>query len=249
MVRKLGLVLIAASALLFAYSFLRTAGAGSGSCSGSACLRGEARWGVILVGSSFGLVAGFLMAYFGGAGYGQTHGPRSFGEVDSGAWAPKERDAAAAGAPPQRRWSKTWRNIYLLSGTFELVLAALFALAPLVGHARRGAFLPTAAILGVLGIVFLAIGWRAAQKDRLHDTGLDAEGTIAGIEQTGMWMNGQPYVRLDLIVNVAGHQPYEVKHGEIVPQVALGRLTSGAALPLKVDPNRPSHLLVQWERL
>lgn len=249
MVRKLGYALIAASVVLFAYAFLRTAGAGSGSCSGSACLRGEARWGVILVGSVFGLVTGFLMAFFGGAGYGQMHGPRSFGDVDSGAWAPKERDAAAAQVVPRRRWSKTWRNIYLLTGTFEVVLAALFALATVVGHARRGAFLPTAAILGVLGVVFLAIGWRAAQKDRLHDTGLDAEGTIAGIEQTGMWLNDQPYVRLDLIVRVAGHQPYEVKHGEIVPQVALGRLTSGQTLPLKFDPDRPSHLPVQWERL
>ena len=68
----------------------------------------------------------------------------------------------------------------------------------------------------------------------------------AALAQDG---NDQPYVRLDLIVNVAGHQPYEVKHGEIVPQVALGRLTSRATLPLKVHPNRPSHLLVEWERL
>jgi hypothetical protein len=249
MVRKLGYALIAASALLFAYSFLRSAGAGSGSCSGAECLRGEARWGVILVGSVFGLVTGFLIAYFGGAGIGQTHGPRSFGDVDSGAWAPKQRDSSAVAAPPARRWSKTWRNIYLLSGLFEVCLAALFALAVVLGDARPSAFLPTAAILGVVGVIFLAIGWRAAQKDKLHDTGLDAEATIAGIQQTGMWMNDQPYVRLDLIVNVPGHQPYEVKHGEIVPQVALGRLTSGATLPLKVDPDRPSHLLVQWERL
>jgi hypothetical protein len=249
MVRRLGYALIAASAVLFAYAFLRTAGAGSGSCSGTECLQGEARWGVILVGSVFGLVTGFLMVFFGGAGYGKTHGPHNFGEVDSGAWAPKERDAAALDVQPRRRWSKTWRNIYLLTGTFEVGLAALFVLATLVGDARPGAFLPTAAILGVLGIVFLAIGWRAAQKDRLHETGLDGEGTIAGIEQTGVWMNDQAYVRLDLIVRVPGHQPYEVKHGEIVPQVALGRLTSGETLPLKVDPDRPSHLLVQWEQL
>jgi hypothetical protein len=249
MVRKLGFALIAASAVLFAYAFLRSAGAGAGSCSGSDCLRGEARWGVILVGSVFAFVTGFLMVKFGGAGYGRTHGPGTFAEVDSGAWAPRERGPADVQAPPTRRWSKTWRNIYLLTGLFEVGLAALFALAPVVGSARPSAFLPTAGILGGVGLIFLVLGWRAAQKDRLHDTGLDGEGTIAGIEQTGLWMNDQAYVRLDLVVRVPGHQPYEVKHGEIVPQVALGRLTSGETLPLKVDPERPSHLLVQWERL
>jgi hypothetical protein len=249
MVRKLGFALIAASAVLFAYAFLRTAGAGSGSCSGSECLQGEARWGVILVGSVFAFVTGFLMVKFGGAGYGKTHGPDSFAEVDSGAWAPRQREPSDTPTRPPGRWSRAWRNIYLLTGLFEVGLAALFALATVLGDARPSAFLPTAAILGAVGAIFLVLGWRAAQKDRLHETGLDGEGTIAGIEQTGMWMNDQAYVRLDLIVRVPGHQPYEVKHGEIVPQVALGRLTNGSTLRLKVDPERPSHLLVQWERL
>jgi hypothetical protein len=241
--------LIAASAVLFAYSFLRTAGAGSGSCSGSECLQGEARWGVILVGSIFAFFTGFLMVKFGGAGYGRTHGPGTFAEVDSGAWAPRQRGSSDPPARPPSRWSRTWRNIYLLTGLFEVGLGALFALATVLGDARPSAFLPTAAILGAVGAIFLTLAWRAAQKDRLHETGVDGEGMIAGIEQTGMWMNDQAYVRLDLIVRVPGHQPYEVKHGEIVPQVALGRLTNGSTLPLKVDPERPSHLLVQWERL
>jgi hypothetical protein len=249
MVRKLGFALIAASAVLFAYAFLRSAGAGPGTCSGRECLQGEARWGVILVGSVFAFFTGFLMVKFGGAGYGKTHGPDSFAEVDSGAWAPRQQEPGDTPARPPGRWSRTWRNIYLLTGLFEVGLAALFALATVLGDARPSAFLPTAAILGAVGLIFLVLGWRAAQKDRLHETGVDGEGTIAGIEQTGMWMNDQAYVRLDLIVRVPGHQPYEVKHGEIVPQVALGRLTNGSTLPLKVDPERPSHLLVQWERL
>jgi hypothetical protein len=55
-------------------------------------------------------------------------------------------------------------------------------------------------------------------------------------------------VKLDLIIDVPGHPEHEVKHGETVPLVLLGRLTNRSRLPVKVDPNHPSHFLIKWER-
>jgi hypothetical protein len=248
-IHKLGIAVMAAGVVLFAYSFIRTATADSGVCSGSDCLKGEMRWALLVPASILAFVSGFLMLYFGGRGYGRTAGPRSFGEVDSGAWAPREREAVAPVEPSRRRWTRTWRNTYLLVGAGEVGLALLFVIATVMQPATRRGLLPTAGILGLVGVVFLAVGRRAAQKDRLHETGLEGEATIVGVEQTGMLMNENPYARLDLVVRVPGHPPYEVRHREIVPQVMLGRLTSGSPLPVRVDPNRPSHLLIQWERL
>ena len=242
------MVVTAASVVLFAYSFLRTATVDTGSCSGSDCLQGDMRWAVLLAASVVAFVAGFLLISFGGRGYGRTTGPGSFGEVDSGNFAPGQRERSGD-APRPLRWSRTWRNVYLRTGAGEFGLALLFGIVAIGHPAVRSGFVTTAVILGGVGTILFALGWRAAQNDRLHDTGLDGEATILGVEQTGIWMNNNAYIRLDLAVSVAGHPPYEVKHGEIVPQVAIGRLTSGAPLPVKVDPDRPSHLLVEWERL
>jgi hypothetical protein len=154
----------------------------------------------------------------------------------------------ATRSPRPLRWTRTWRNTYLYVGAGEVGLALLFAIAGIMQPDSRGGAFFTGGILGVIGIVFLVIGGRAAQKDRLHDTGIDGEATIASIHQTGMWMNNNPYVRLGLVIKTPGHQPYQVEHGEIVPQVLLGRLTNGQTLPVKVDPNRPSHFVIQWER-
>ena len=70
----------------------------------------------------------------------------------------------------------------------------------------------------------------------------------AFLKETGIWMNINPYVRLDLEIRVPGDPPFEVGHGGIVPQVMIGRLADGTVLPVKVDPNRPWHFVVEWER-
>jgi hypothetical protein len=248
-VHKLGYALIGVAIVVFVFAFLRTAGAQSGSCSGSDCLKGDMRWALLIPGAILVFVAGFLLLYFGGKGYGRTSGPRSFGDVDSGKWAPREREPLAQDGAPRRRWTRTWRNTYLAVGVGELGLALLFAITAIAQPSTARGFLPVTVILAVIGVVFVFLGWRALQKDRLHDRGLAGEATVAGVQQTGMWMNENPYVQLDLVVRVPGHQPYEVKHNEIVPQIALGRLTSGEPLPVRVDSNDPSHLVVQWERL
>jgi hypothetical protein len=249
-VRRIGIVLVVASIVVFVIAFLHTvAGDVPSSCSGSECLRGENKWVLVLPGSVLGFVAGVMMISFAGRGYGRTNGPRSFGDVDSGTWTPQAVQAREAARPSRPlRWTRTWRNIYLLLGAGEAGLALLFVIAGIMKPEFRGGGFLTAAILGVVGVIFLVIGQRAAQKDRLHDTGIEGEATIVSIHQTGMMMNNNPYVKLGLTIKTPGHQPYEVEHGEIVPQVLLGRLTNGQTLPVKVDPNRPSHFVIEWER-
>lgn len=106
----------------------------------------------------------------------------------------------------------------------------------------------TGGLLSAIGIIFLWVGWKAAKKDRLHETGVEGSASILSITQTGAYLNRNPYVLFDFEVEVPGHPAYEVKHREIVPLVLLGRLAPGTSLPVRVDRDNPSHLIVEWER-
>ncbi len=253
--RKIGIWVTAASVIFFVIAFLELAfGRIPGSCGGSECFHGPGKWVFLFPASILSFVGGVLMLSFGGRGYGQTKGPSDFAQVDSGDWAPGRtrspsaaRTATATAAPPARRWSKTWRNVYVWTGLGESGLALLFVLVGIGQPEARAGMFFTALILGAIGVIFLIIGYRAAMKDRLHLIGIAGQARILGLTQTGMWMNNNPYVRLDLEITVPGHPPYEVRHGEIVPQILLGRLTDGSTLPVKVDPNHPSHFVVEWE--
>jgi uncharacterized protein DUF3592 len=217
-------------------------------CYGSDCLHGEGRWVLAFPGSILTFVGGVIITALSGRGYGKTSGPGSFAEVDSGKFAPRDRTEPDAGGLHAPRWTRTWRNTYVYTGLGELGLGLMFIVAGIIQPDFRGGGFFTGGILAAIGIVFLVIGRKAAAKDRLHSTGVEAQAEIRRIEQTGMWMNNNPYVRLDLVLHVPGHQPYEVKHNEIVPAVLVGRLTSGQTLPVKVDKDHPSHFIVEWEK-
>lgn len=249
MLRKLGGVVIAASVVLFVVTFFHVITHETPSaCYGGDCFKGENRWIVAMPGSILAFVAGVLLVSFAGRGYGRTRGPKSFADVDSGAYAPRKDRATAPAQVRTSTWSRAWRNAYGYTGAGELGLGLLFIIAGVMNpDDMSGGFL-TGGILSAIGILFLWLGWRAAAKDRLHTTGVEGSAHIAGIEQTGMLMNNNPYVRLDLEIEMPGHPRYEVKHAEIVPLVMLSRLVLGATLPVKVDAQHPSHFVIQWEK-
>jgi hypothetical protein len=251
MLRRIGWGVLTAGAVLFALTlFKAVTGEIPSECSNSECFHGDGLWLTALPGSIFLFVGGILMVAFGGRGYGRSTGPKDFAQVDTGAFTPGSSAAAEANvaAPRQNRWSRSWRNVYVYTGAGELALSLFFFAIAIKQPEARAGMLVTGVVLGLIGVILLAVGYRAHQKDLLHATGLDGEARIMGLTQTGIWMNNNPYVKLDLVITVPGHPPYEVKHGEIVPQVLLGRLTSGDPLHVKVDPNKPSHFVIEWER-
>jgi len=135
-------------------------------------------------------------------------------------------------------------------GVFELVLAAGFWLIPGGLPEAGGAMMLTGAILGGVGVILLVIGllWMrsAAKKDRISATGVAGTGQIMGLGQTGMTVNDQPQVELDLLVTIPGRSPYRAKVKEIVPLIMLNRLQG--TLPVRVDPAHPETIIVQWDQ-
>ena len=136
------------------------------------------------------------------------------------------------------------------TGIFELALAAAFVIGALLEPILTFGFLLTAAILGATGLGLVWFGLRArrsaADADRIASTGLAGTATITGLTQTGMSLNDQPQVKMQLLVAIPGRAPYPATRKEFVPLILLGRLSSGLPLPVKVDPADPQRLVIEW---
>ena len=141
-------------------------------------------------------------------------------------------------------------RILLLVALLEIALAGGFwLLSGLVPGGREG-ILIAAGILGSTGIVLVVVAvvllGRAAATDRISAMGVVGTGQIMGLRQTGVLINGQPQVEMDLLVTVMGRSPYRAKVKEIVPLIMLNRLQG--TLPVRVDPARPESVVVQWDQ-
>ena len=77
-------------------------------------------------------------------------------------------------------------------------------------------------------------------------TGLDATATVVAVRQGAAMINYQPVVEIDLTVMPPGGMPYPATVSQVVQQVHLARLQSGAGLRVKVDPANPQTIWIDF---
>jgi hypothetical protein len=82
-----------------------------------------------------------------------------------------------------------------------------------------------------------------ATAERLANEGVDAQATVNMLQATGKNVNYQPEIQFDLTVNLNGHET-QMNHTQVVSPAMLGQLQPGAKVPVKVDPNDPSQLVI-----
>jgi hypothetical protein len=78
----------------------------------------------------------------------------------------------------------------------------------------------------------------------VYATGLQGTATVNSIADTGVVMNDAPVCELDLTVAVAGREPYQVKHRQLLAQSALARFQPGSTFSVRVDQNDPTKLVI-----
>ena len=83
-----------------------------------------------------------------------------------------------------------------------------------------------------------------ATSQRLMATGRQGTATVTAIRDTGLTVNENPQVELDLQVTVDGGAPYAVTHRQVVSRVAIPAFQPGATVPVRVDPADPHTLLI-----
>jgi len=86
----------------------------------------------------------------------------------------------------------------------------------------------------------------AALRIRLQQAGVPALARIVSIAETRLTWNDAPLVDLVLDVAIEGRPAYQVRQRDLVPRLAVGRLTDGRPLTVLVDPARPDQLVVDW---
>jgi hypothetical protein len=79
--------------------------------------------------------------------------------------------------------------------------------------------------------------------ERLANEGVDGTATIVSLQATGATINMQPELLFQLNLDVNGSQS-EVQHKQVVSPAVIGQLQPGAQVPVKVDPNDHSALMI-----
>jgi len=80
-------------------------------------------------------------------------------------------------------------------------------------------------------------------------TGVDATAMIVEVRQGAAMINYQPMVEVDLTVMPAGLPPYPVTVKQVASMVQLPQVRAGATVHVKVDPNNPSTVWIDWTRI
>jgi roadblock/LC7 domain-containing protein len=80
-------------------------------------------------------------------------------------------------------------------------------------------------------------------------TGVDATAVIVEVRQGAAMINYQPMIEVDLTVMPEGLPPYPVTVQQVATMVQLPEIKAGATVHVKVDPNNPSAVWIDWTRI
>ena len=138
-------------------------------------------------------------------------------------------------------------QIFALTGIFLLVLSVV--LYRVIGSLHEGASIAPGIFVGVIGVVFLAIGLRhmraGTRAKRIYTGGVEARAVLKAVTATGWKVNKIPQYAMQLVVNMSGEEPYTVTVKKTIPDGMLEMFHVGAELDVKVDPKDKSHVVVQ----
>lgn len=81
---------------------------------------------------------------------------------------------------------------------------------------------------------------------QLMATGVDAQATILGLQQTGTFVNNNPQVILTLEVQPAGQPAFQAQTSTILPLVAVPQVQPGNVVAVKYDPADPTKVILNF---
>jgi hypothetical protein len=115
-----------------------------------------------------------------------------------------------------------------------------------------GYSIAAAVLLGVGGLLFVVgvyLKIRGRRRARIYHSGVPGEAVIRAVHQTGTMVNNQPMYAFDIDVTGQGVAPVSTRHREVVPFWFLNRVGPQARVPVKIDPQNPTRVIFDWDRL
>jgi hypothetical protein len=93
---------------------------------------------------------------------------------------------------------------------------------------------------------------RAKREAQLRAEGIDGKAKLINswiIGKSGGELESIELIEFELEVMVAGSPPYKMKHRQLTPFGVFTNLSKGMVIPVKVHPEKPRRLLLDWEQM
>jgi hypothetical protein len=84
------------------------------------------------------------------------------------------------------------------------------------------------------------------EQARLRRVGMNGTARVLRATEAGTSPAGEPVLDVELAVELEGRAPYEVRQRTAVPRWRLRRVHAGRSVPVRVDPQDPQRLVVEW---
>ena len=107
--------------------------------------------------------------------------------------------------------------------------------------------LPIVITVVVLVVVFVVVGRMmrgSAQNRKLLQTGEPAQATILQLRETGLRINEQPQIGLQLEVRPANRPAYQTEAKMIISYLQAAQFQPGTLLDVRIDPADPSKVAI-----
>ena len=143
------------------------------------------------------------------------------------------------------------RFLFFLMGAIFLATGiGMFVLSGSLPFGTGPVLYPVAGIFVIVAIILIIAGVvasrNAAATNQVLQTGIAGTATITGLTQTGVYLNDNPQIAMNLLVQLPGEVPYAANVKQVVPLMLLGRLSSGAPLSVRVDQMDRSKVEIDW---
>ncbi len=86
------------------------------------------------------------------------------------------------------------------------------------------------------------------QTAQLLTTGVRGRGTITAVRETGMYLNMEAVLHIDVLLMADGRPPVPASCEGPVSPAFLGRVTPGASVEVAFDPADPSIVAIDWTK-
>ena len=102
----------------------------------------------------------------------------------------------------------------------------------------------TAVLYFVLSLTLFPLLKISQMKRRLLREGLEAEAVLLNMEQTGLYVNNQPQIKLQVQVHPHTGRNFVSEIREVLTLIDLSQLRIGSTLKVKYNPTNPKEVMV-----
>ena len=92
-----------------------------------------------------------------------------------------------------------------------------------------------------IGIPFFLMRKKRQQAEHLAAVGTQGEAKILSLTDTGMLVNNDPRVKLELEITMPMRPPYQVTKTMVIPMIRLSQVQVGAIVGVMVDMSDPTN--------